>query len=81
MDFISPIWQKLLDPYINKIFGDKKDKRIKLWQKILSELPDLKDKTVDLKSGVKINSNWEPKDPTQTEDLLLKLLPWRKGPF
>ena len=81
MDFISPVWQKLLDPYTNKIFGDKKDKRIKLWQKILSELPDLKDKTVDLKSGVKINSNWESKDLTQTEDLLLKLHPWRKGPF
>ena len=81
MDFISPVWQKLLDPYTNKIFGDKKDKRIELWQKILSELPDLKDKIVDLKSGVKINSISESKDLTQTEDLLLKLLPWRKGPF
>ena len=39
MNFISPEWQKLLDPYKKDFFGIKKDKRIELWQKILSELP------------------------------------------
>ena len=81
MNFISPEWQKLLDPYKESFFGIKKDKRIELWQKILSELPNPSDKTVEMSSEVKIDFNWSPQDSNETKDLLLQLVPWRKGPF
>jgi len=81
MNFISPEWQKLLDPYKKNFFGIKKDKRIELWQKILLELPSPLDKTVEMSSEVKIDFDWTPQDSVETKDLLLKLVPWRKGPF
>ena len=81
MNFISPEWQKLLDPYKKDFFGIKKDKRIELWQKILLELPSPLDKTVEMSSEVKINFDWTPEDSVETKDLLLQLVPWRKGPF
>ena len=81
MNFISPEWQKLLDPYKKDFFGIKKDKRIELWQKILLELPSPLDKTVEMSSEVKIDFDWTPQDSVETKDMLLKLVPWRKGPF
>ena len=81
MNFISPEWQKLLDPYKKDFFGIKKDKRIELWQKILLELPSPLDKTVEMSSEVKIDFDWTPQDSVETKDLLLQLVPWRKGPF
>ena len=81
MYFISPEWQKLLDPYKKDFFGIKKDKRIELWQKILLELPSPLDKTVEMSSEVKIDFDWTPQDSVETKDLLLQLVPWRKGPF
>ena len=81
MNFISPEWQNLLDPYKKDFFGIKKDKRIELWQKILLELPSPLDKTVEMSSEVKIDFDWTPQDSVETKDLLLKLVPWRKGPF
>ena len=81
MNFISPEWQKLLDPYKKDFFGIKKDKRIELWQKILLELPSPLDKTVEMSSEVKIDFDWTPEDSVETKNLLLQLVPWRKGPF
>ena len=81
MNFISPEWQKLLDPYKKDFFGIKKDKRIELWQEILLALPSPLDKTVEMSSEVKIDFDWTPQDSVETKDLLLKLVPWRKGPF
>jgi len=81
MNFISPQWQKLLDPYAKAVFGNKKDKRIELWEKVLLELPDVLNKSADLSSGVTIDSAWTAQNSIYTRDLLLKLIPWRKGPF
>jgi tRNA (mo5U34)-methyltransferase len=81
MSFISPEWQKLLDPYKKDVFGKKKDKRIDRWQKILLELPDPINKTLELSSEVKIDFDWTTQDSIDTAELLLKLIPWRKGPF
>jgi tRNA (mo5U34)-methyltransferase len=81
MNFISPEWQKLLDPYNKDFFGIKKDKRIELWQKILLALPSPLDKTIEMSSEVKIDFDWTPQDSVETKDLLLQLVPWRKGPF
>ena len=77
--FISKEVETLSSQYIDNPFGDKKDKRIQGWLEILKELPKTPHLKIDLYDQV--SSEFYCNDDTLLEELLLKLLPWRKGPF
>lgn len=81
MDFINSSWQKELEPYQKNFFGQKKDKRITEWTELLLKLPTLKNKQIDLIDGVVVLCDLDKKDLEDVKSLLLKFLPWRKGPF
>ena len=77
--FISKEVETLSSQYIDNPFGDKKDKRIQGWLEILKELPKTPHLKIDLYDQV--SSEFYCNEDTLLEELLLKLLPWRKGPF
>ena len=65
-----------LDPY-----EQVKDKRIENWKKIISNLPLINTTKVDLLNGITVQGKWDSKDKQRTEEDLMQLVPWRKGPF
>ena len=77
--FISEEVESLSCQYIDNPFGNKKDKRIEGWLDILKELPKVMDPKIDLYDQV--SSEFYCDEKERLENLLLKLLPWRKGPF
>ena len=83
MNFISAECEELFLDYINPSnpFGQKKDKRIENWTSLLSKIPSLENAKTDLLSGVNIKGKCSGADEETIENLLLELLPWRKGPF
>ena len=78
---ISKKWVELLNSYNENPYGIKKDKRIDDWNKIISSLSKLKPTKVDLKKEILVTSNWKEKERKKAKELLLELIPWRKGPF
>ena len=78
---ISENWVELLNSYNENPYGIKKDKRIDDWNKIISSLSKLKPTKVDLKKEILVTSNWKEKERKKAKELLLELIPWRKGPF
>ena len=78
---ISENWVELLNSYNENPYGIKKDRRIDDWNKIISSLPKLKPTKVDLKKEILVTSNWKEKERKKAKELLLELIPWRKGPF
>jgi len=79
MTFISKEVENLSSNYLDNPFGSKKDKRIDNWIEILKSLPLLDEVQIDLRNEVSIDFNC--KDTKNLEEILLQLLPWRKGPF
>ena len=57
MTFISLECENILSLYEKNLYGEKKDKRIKNWLNLLSELPELNNVKNDLISGVNILLN------------------------
>ena len=79
MIFISNEIESLSRNFLDNPFGDKKDKRIENWLEILNRLPLLNEVQVDLKNEVSID--FKSQNIDELEEVLLQLLPWRKGPF
>ena len=77
--FISKEVEALYYQYKDNPFGNKKDRRIEGWLEILRKLPSTLNAEVELIKGV--NIDFDIKDNDEIERLLLKLIPWRKGPF
>ena len=77
--FISKEVEALYYQYKENPFGNKKDKRIESWLEILGRLPTVINADVELIN--EINIDFDIKDNDEIERLLLKLIPWRKGPF
>ena len=78
---ISENWVELLNSYNENPYGIKKDRRIDDWNKIISSLPKLQSTKVDFKKEVLISGNWKEQERKKAKELLLELVPWRKGPF
>ncbi|URQ68958.1 tRNA 5-methoxyuridine(34)/uridine 5-oxyacetic acid(34) synthase CmoB [SAR86 cluster bacterium] len=77
--FISKEVEALYYQYRDNPFGNKKDRRIESWLEILGRLPTILDAEVELINEINIDLDIE--DTDEIESLLLKLMPWRKGPF
>ena len=77
--FISEEVEIFSGDYLNNPFGSKKDKRIDNWLSILNKLPLIKEVNVNLQNQVSVDFQCE--DMLEIEELILQLLPWRKGPF
>ena len=77
--FISEEVEIFSGDYLNNPFGSKKDKRIDNWLSILNKLPLIKEVNVNLQNQVSVDFQCE--DMMEIEELILQLLPWRKGPF
>ena len=77
--FISEEVEIFSRDYLNNPFGSKKDKRIDNWLSILNKLPLIKEVNVNLQNQVSVDFQCE--DMLEIEELILQLLPWRKGPF
>ena len=77
--FISEEVEIFSRDYLNNPFGSKKDKRIDNWLSILKKLPLIKEVKVNLQNQVSVDFQCE--DMLEIEELILQLLPWRKGPF
>ena len=78
---ISKNWVEVLNKYNENPYGTKKDKRIDDWHKIISSLPKLESTKIDLKKEVLISGSWNDQERKKAKELLLELIPWRKGPF
>ena len=78
---ISENWVELLNSYNENPYGIKKDRRIDNWSKIITSLPKLQDSKVDFNKEVLISGNWKEQKRKKAKELLLELIPWRKGPF
>ena len=74
-------WTALLNSLELDPYGQVKDKRIKNWKKIISNLPLINTTKVDLADGITVQGKWDSKDKQRTEEDLMQLVPWRKGPF
>ena len=81
MTFISLECENILSLYEKNLYGEKKDKRIKNWLNLLSELPELYNVKNDLISGVNIFGKCSQSEEEVIDSLLFEFLPWRKGPF
>jgi len=81
MDNIFDNWRSLLDEYERDLFSDKKDKRLQDWIQILTDLPSMHSSSVFFNDKVSVFGSWNGNDQQIAHKLLLKLLPWRKGPF
>ena len=77
--FISREVDSLSAPYLSDPFGDKSDKRKKVWFDILDKLPKPNNPKVDFLEQVRVNFEYEESE--QLRSLLMELKPWRKGPF
>ncbi len=77
----SENWVELLNSYNENPYGIKKDRRIDDWNKIISSLPKLKSTIVDFKKEILLSGNWKEQERKKAKELLLELVPWRKGPF
>ena len=78
---ISENWVEFLNSYNENPYGIKKDRRIDDWNKIISSLPKLQPTKVDLKKKILVTNNLSEQETEKVKELLLKLIPWRKGPF
>jgi hypothetical protein len=74
-------WRSLLEEYEKDLFFDKKDKRLEDWIQILTDLPSIHSSSVSFNNKVAVFGSWNGNDQQIANKLLLKLLPWRKGPF
>ena len=74
-------WTTLLNSLDLDPYGQVKDKRIENWKKIISNLPLINTTKVDLLNGITVQGKWDSKDKQRTEEDLMQLVPWRKGPF
>tara|TARA_Y100000590_G_scaffold68712_1_gene74902 strand:+ start:33 stop:962 length:930 start_codon:yes stop_codon:yes gene_type:complete len=74
-------WTTLLNSLDLDPYGQVKDKRIENWKKIISNLPLINTTKVDLLNGITVEGKWDSKDKQRTEEDLMQLVPWRKGPF
>ena len=74
-------WTALLNDLDLDPYGQVKDKRIENWKKIISNLPLINTTKVDLLNGISVQGKWDSKDKQRTEEDLMQLVPWRKGPF
>ena len=74
-------WTTLLNSLDLDPYEQVKDKRIENWKKIISNLPLINTTKVDLLNGITVQGKWDSKDKQRTEEDLMQLVPWRKGPF
>ncbi len=78
---LNKYWTTLLNSLDLDPYGQVKDKRIENWKKIISNLPLINTTKVDLVDGITVQGKWDSKDKQRTEEGLMQLVPWRKGPF
>ena len=78
---LNKYWTTLLNSLDLDPYGQVKDKRIENWKKIISNLPLINTTKVDLVDGITVQGKWDSKDKQRTEEDLMHLVPWRKGPF
>ena len=78
---LNKYWTTLLNSLDLDPYGQVKDKRIENWKKIISNLPLINTTKVDLVDGITVQGKWDSKDKQRTEEDLMQLVPWRKGPF
>ena len=78
---LNKYWTTLLNSLDLDPYGRVKDKRIENWKKIISNLPLINTTKVDLVDGITVQGKWDSKDKQRTEEDLMQLVPWRKGPF
>ena len=81
MSEISKKWTEIIRKYQKNIYESRKDKRIEEWNKIISSLPKLYSSKAKLHEEVLVSGKWDSQEKIIARDLLLKLAPWRKGPF
>ncbi|MDG2060765.1 MAG: tRNA 5-methoxyuridine(34)/uridine 5-oxyacetic acid(34) synthase CmoB [SAR86 cluster bacterium] len=81
MGRLNPAWKELINSYDLNPYLNKKDKRIDSWVKLLSDLPHMQPSKINLDKSVSIAGDWQEEDRELTKNLLLNLIPWRKGPF
>lgn len=74
-------WSRAEYFYSKDPLNGEKDKRIESWSKLLTSLPNVELSSSELKTEVSISLNWTSEQKRVTENLLLDLIPWRKGPF
>lgn len=77
--FISEEVEILSCQYKSLPFGNKKDKRIENWLKVLNDLPEFKKAKINLTDEVTVDFSSDQNNVI--EELFLQLTPWRKGPF
>ena len=78
---ISKNWTEILHKYHKNIYENKKDRRIEEWNKVISCLPKLSSSKANLHEEVMVSGKWSFQEKKIVKALLLKLVPWRKGPF
>jgi len=76
-------WVKILPEQLRRIFAGETHGDLARWQQVVAELPVFSASSRDLSSSVRIGCDMDLTD-IQRQDLraaLMKLHPWRKGPF
>jgi len=81
MDDLTDYWSSLIKKYSTNLFDNQKNKRIPEWNQVLSKLPKLINPTVTLDKEVSVKGEWTDNNKELARNLLMQLLPWRKGPF
>ncbi len=78
---ITKNWTEIIHKYHKNIYESKKDKRIDGWNKIIPSLPKPHSFKAKLDKEVLVTGKWSLQEMKKIQDQLLKLVPWRKGPF
>ena len=81
MTVLGKNWMDLLKEFDSEPYGGLKDKRIEAWKEIITNLPQIESSKLDLENGIIVQGNWNKGDEKKAQEKLLRLMPWRKGPF
>jgi tRNA (mo5U34)-methyltransferase len=74
-------WAESLPGQLDRLIAERRHGDVPRWQAVLEELPDISAGEVDLKEQVSVTSSLEGEEMAALKALLLRLSPWRKGPF
>ncbi|OOZ43626.1 tRNA 5-methoxyuridine(34)/uridine 5-oxyacetic acid(34) synthase CmoB [Solemya velum gill symbiont] len=74
-------WAESLPEDLERLFAQRRHGDVPRWQAVLDELPEIADGEVDLGQCVAVTSSLPEKERDALKALLLRLSPWRKGPF
>jgi tRNA (mo5U34)-methyltransferase len=76
-------WRAPLEPVLRNRFAEGAHGDIGRWRAVIDKLPDIADAStvLNLPAVTAASSSVEPALRSEIKDLLLRLQPWRKGPF